>query len=59
MRKNKEIILIRIKYVRALIKVSKQKTPIYYQFCPMANNGKELVKVKKIQLKSVLWFNDA
>jgi hypothetical protein len=25
----------------------------------MANNGKELVKVKKIQLKSVLWFNDA
>ncbi|QZK90568.1 DUF3347 domain-containing protein [Flavobacterium sp. CHNK8] len=24
----------------ALIKVSKQKTPTYYQFCPMANNGK-------------------
>jgi copper chaperone CopZ len=24
----------------ALMKVSKQETPTYYQFCPMANNGK-------------------
>lgn len=28
------------KNIYALIKVSKQETPIYYQFCPMANNGK-------------------
>lgn len=27
-------------YLNDLIKVSKQETPIYYQFCPMANNGK-------------------
>lgn len=26
--------------IYALIKVSKQKTTTYYQFCPMANNGK-------------------
>ncbi|WP_144893832.1 DUF3347 domain-containing protein [Flavobacterium tiangeerense] len=26
--------------IYALIKVSKQKTPTYYQYCPMANNGK-------------------
>jgi hypothetical protein len=24
----------------ALMKVSKQETPTYYQFCPMANDGK-------------------
>lgn len=28
------------KNIYDLIKVSKQETPIYYQFCPMANNGK-------------------
>lgn len=28
------------KNIYELIKVSKQKTPTYYQFCPMANNGK-------------------
>ena len=28
------------KNIYALIKVSKQETPTYYQFCPMANNGK-------------------
>jgi copper chaperone CopZ len=26
--------------IYSLIKVSKQETPTYYQFCPMANNGK-------------------
>ena len=28
------------KNIYDLIKVSKQETPTYYQFCPMANNGK-------------------
>ncbi len=28
------------KNMYTLIKVSKQETPTYYQFCPMANNGK-------------------
>jgi hypothetical protein len=28
------------KNIYELIKVSKQETPTYYQFCPMANNGK-------------------
>ncbi len=28
------------KNIYALMKVSKQNAPIYYQFCPMANNGK-------------------
>jgi len=28
------------KNIYALLKVSKQETPTYYQFCPMANNGK-------------------
>lgn len=28
------------KNMYALIKVSKKETPIYYQFCPMANDGK-------------------
>jgi hypothetical protein len=28
------------KNIYALLKVSKQETPTYYQFCPMANGGK-------------------
>jgi hypothetical protein len=28
------------KNLYAVIKVSKSETPIYYQFCPMANKGK-------------------
>ena len=28
------------KNIYALLKVCKQETPVYYQFCPMANNGK-------------------
>lgn len=28
------------KNIYALLKLCKQETPVYYQFCPMANNGK-------------------
>lgn len=28
------------KNIYALMKVSKYDEPVYYQFCPMANNGK-------------------
>jgi hypothetical protein len=28
------------KDIYSLIKVSKYETPVYYQFCPMANDGK-------------------
>lgn len=43
---NKEVKQQRAQFIRlsqdiySLIKVSKHETPIYYQFCPMANDGK-------------------
>ncbi len=33
-----------------LIKVSKQETPTYYQFCPMANNGKGANWLSKVSV---------
>ena len=42
------------------MKISKQETPTYYQFCPMANDGKGanwLSKENAIK-KSLLWFTN-
>lgn len=38
--KQREIFIDLSKNIYELIKVSKQSSPIYYQFCPMANDGK-------------------
>jgi hypothetical protein len=35
----------------ALIKVSKKKTPTYYQFCPMANNRPTGYKENKVKIR--------
>ena len=38
--KQREIFALLSKNMYELVKVSKQETPVYYQHCPMYNNGK-------------------